>query len=280
MLVFKKITELQELLSTYQLQGKTIGFVPTMGALHQGHISLIDVSKKQTDITICSIFVNPTQFNNKEDLTSYPRTPEKDIQLLESVNCDILYMPEKSDVYPEDITRNFQFGYLDTILEGAKRPGHFNGVGQVVSIFLEGIKPHKAFFGSKDYQQVMVVKNLVTQLQLPVEIIACPILREPDGLAMSSRNTRLSEEERKTAAFIPKIMNEAKLLVAQKGITYAKLFVDEQIAKHPLMKLEYYEVCDADTLEILCNTHSSQKMVSLIALFVGNIRLIDNWMID
>jgi pantoate--beta-alanine ligase len=280
MLVFKKITELQELLSTYQLQGKTIGFVPTMGALHQGHISLIDISKKQTDITICSIFVNPTQFNNKEDLIQYPRTPEQDIQLLESVNCDILYMPEKSDVYPENIIRNFQFGYIDTILEGAKRPGHFNGVGQVVSIFLEGIKPHKAFFGSKDYQQVMVVKNLVTQLQLPVEIISCPILREPDGLAMSSRNTRLTVEERKIAAFVPKIMSEAKTLVAQKGITYAKLFVDEQIAKHPLMKLEYYEVCDADSLEILSNTHSSKKMISLIALFVGNIRLIDNWMID
>ena len=280
MLVLHKIKEIEEHISLQKQKGQTIGFVPTMGALHQGHISLINYSKQQTDITVCSIFVNPTQFNNASDLTHYPRTPEADIKLLEDAGCDILYMPEVKDVYPENDNRKFDFGYLDAILEGAKRPGHFNGVGQVVSILLDGVKPDKAFFGSKDYQQVMVVKSLVKQLNLAIEIIACPILRESDGLAMSSRNTRLTIEERKTAAFIPKIMNEAKALVAQKGIIYAKLFVEEQIRQHSTMKLEYYEVCDAETLELLSEYNPKQKAVSLIAVFVGNIRLIDNWMID
>ena len=280
MLVLRKIKEIEEIITLQKQNGQIIGFVPTMGALHQGHISLINYSKQQTNITVCSIFVNPTQFNNASDLTHYPRTPEADIKLLEEAGCDILYMPDVNDVYPENDTRTFQFGYLDTILEGAKRPGHFNGVGQVVSIFLQGIKPHKAFFGSKDYQQVMVVKSLVKQLNLPVEIIACPILREADGLAMSSRNTRLTAEERKTAAFIPKIMDEARSLVMQKGITYAKLFVEEQIRMHPTMKLEYYEVCNAENLELLTNFNPREKAVSLIAVFVGNIRLIDNWMIN
>jgi pantoate--beta-alanine ligase len=185
MLVLHKIKEIEEFISLKKQKGQTIGFVPTMGALHQGHISLINYSKQQTNITVCSIFVNPTQFNNASDLTHYPRTPEADIKLLEEAGCDILYMPEVKDVYPENDNRKFDFGYLDTILEGAKRPGHFNGVGQVVSILLEGVKPHKAFFGSKDYQQVLVVKSLVKQLGLLTEIIACPILRESDGLAMS-----------------------------------------------------------------------------------------------
>ena len=279
MLVLRKIKEIEEIITLQKQTGHSIGFVPTMGALHQGHISLINYSKQQTDLTVCSIFVNPTQFNNASDLTHYPRTPEADIKLLEEAGCDILYMPEVKDVYPENDSRQFDFGYLDTILEGAKRPGHFNGVGQVVSILLEGIKPHKAFFGSKDYQQVMVVKSLVKQLNLDVEIIACPILREPDGLAMSSRNTRLTSDERKTAAFVPKIMIEAKELVIQKGITYAKLFIDEQMRLHPTMKLEYYEVCDAETLELLSDLNPSKKAISLIAVFVGNIRLIDNWII-
>lgn len=280
MLVLHKIKEIEEIIALKKPNGTTIGFVPTMGALHPGHISLIQFSKQQTDITVCSIFVNPTQFNNASDLTHYPRTPEADIKLLEEAGCDILYMPDVKDVYPENDNRQFNFGYLDTILEGAHRPGHFNGVGQVVSILLEGVKPDKAFFGSKDYQQVMVVKELVKQLKLPVEIVACPILREQDGLAMSSRNTRLSTEERKTAALIPKLMEEAVTLVKTKGITYAKLFIEEQVRNQPLMKLDYYEICDADTLEPVEEVSKNKPAVSLIALFVGNIRLIDNWLIS
>jgi len=279
MLVLHKITEITEVLNTQRKKGRSIGFVPTMGALHKGHISLIDYSKQQTDLTVCSIFVNPNQFNNQSDLTHYPRTPDADIKLLEAAGCDILYMPEVMDVYPEKDNRVFDFGYIDKILEGAHRPGHFNGVGQVVSILLEGIKPDKAFFGSKDYQQVMVVKELVKQLMLPVEIVACPILRDPDGLAMSSRNTRLSKEERKIAALVPKIMEEAKSVALQAGVEAAKVYVANEVSKVPSMKLDYYEICDAETLEPLSQLPVNHKAISLIALFVGNIRLIDNWII-
>lgn len=280
MLVLNKITEIKAILAQEKLKGKTIGFVPTMGALHQGHISLIDYSKQQTDITVCSIFVNPTQFNNQTDLVHYPRTPEADIKLLETAGCDILYMPEISDVYPESDNRKFDFGYLDHILEGATRPGHFNGVGQVVSILLEGVQPNKAFFGSKDYQQVMVVRSLVKQLALSIEIVSCPILREPDGLAMSSRNTRLTAEERQISAHIPKWMQEANQLIIEKGIEAGKQFINEKVSKVPEMKLDYYEVCDAETLESISDIKANQKVVSLIAVFVGNIRLIDNWMVN
>lgn len=280
MLVLHKIDEIKAVIAEQKAKGKTIGFVPTMGALHPGHISLINFSKQQTDITVCSIFVNPTQFNNQADLKHYPRTPDADIKLLEQAGCDILYMPEVSDVYPENDNRKFDFGYLDTILEGATRPGHFNGVGQVVSILLEGVKPNKAFFGSKDYQQVMIVKSLVKQLNLPVEIISCPILREADGLAMSSRNTRLSPEERKIAAFIPQWMEEAITIIKENGIEVAKQFIKEKVSKVPEMKLDYYEVCDAETLKSISEIIPNQKAVTLIAVFVGNIRLIDNWIIE
>jgi pantoate--beta-alanine ligase len=279
MLVLHKIDEIKAVISEERLKGKSIGFVPTMGALHQGHISLINYSKQQTGITVCSIFVNPTQFNNQSDLTLYPRTPDADVRLLEAAGCDILYMPEVSDVYPENDTRQFDFGYLDNILEGATRPGHFNGVGQVVSILLEGVKPDKAYFGSKDYQQVMVVKSLVKQLNLKVEIIACPILREPDDLAMSSRNTRLTSEERQIAALIPKWMQEAIGIAKEKGITASKKHINEQVSKISIMTLDYYEVCDAGSLESISEIKPNQKAIALIAVFVGKIRLIDNWMI-
>jgi pantoate--beta-alanine ligase len=277
MLVFDKIRDVQEFLEQKRKTGAVIGFVPTMGALHQGHISLIEISRTHTDITVCSIFVNPTQFNNQADLTKYPRTPEKDIAMLEAAGCDVLYMPDLKDVYPENDTRQFDFGYLDTILEGEHRPGHFNGVGQVVSILLEGVKPDKAYFGIKDYQQVMVVKELVKQLKLPTEILACPILREADGLAMSSRNTRLTEEERNVSALIPVMMQEAARIVTQEGIDKAKAYISYTVAGQPLMKLDYYEVCDVDTLKPLQHYSGTQKAISLIAVFVGNIRLIDNW---
>ena len=280
MLVLHKIDEIRAVISREKAKNKTIGFVPTMGALHQGHISLINYSKKETDITICSIFVNPTQFNNPSDLKHYPRTPEADIKLLEDAGCDILYMPEVSDVYPENDVRQFDFGYLDTILEGATRPGHFNGVGQVVSILLEGVKPDKAYFGSKDYQQVMVVKSLVKQLNLQVDIIPCPILREADGLAMSSRNVRLNEQERLEAAAIPEMMKLGNQILKLYGIAEAKKYISSVVATIPNMKLEYYEVCDAETLELLTEFNPKQKAVSLIAVFVGNIRLIDNWMLN
>lgn len=280
MQVFHQISDVKTYISLQKQQNKVIGFVPTMGALHDGHISLINASKEVCDITVCSIFVNPTQFNNANDLTRYPRTPELDVQLLEQAGCNVLYMPDVKDIYPTTDARQFNFGYIDTILEAEHRPGHYNGVGQVVSILLTGIEPNKAFFGSKDYQQVMIVKALVKQLKLPVEIISCPILREDDGLAMSSRNMLLTPEERKIAKLVPIMMEEARDIAKQIGVSAAKSYIHNEVAKVPIMKLDYYEVCDTETLKPLATLKPNQQAISLIAVFVGNIRLIDNWMID
>lgn len=279
MLVLRKMSEVKQKVAEWKSSGKTIGFVPTMGALHQGHLSLIEASKTHTDYTVCSIFVNPTQFNNPTDLSRYPKTPEADMILLEAAQCDLLYIPDVSDVYPKPSTAIFNFGYLESILEGEHRPGHFNGVGQVVSILFHGILPDKAFFGSKDYQQVMIIKSLVRQLHLPVEVVSCPIKRENDGLAMSSRNTLLTSEERKIASLIPKLMQAANDIVISDGIDAAKEYVNHRIEEQPLMKLDYFEVCDADSLNILSEYNQKRPSVSLIAVFVGKIRLIDNWMI-
>ncbi len=280
MLIITKISDIKINIAQLKQQGKTIGFVPTMGALHQGHISLIKLSQQQCNVTVCSIFVNPTQFNNANDLKLYPRTPQNDIEMLQRAGCDILYMPEVDDVYTQTDTRVFDFGYLDTILEGATRPGHFNGVGQVVSILLQGVAPDKAFFGSKDYQQVMVVKQLVKQLQLPVEVVACPILREKDGLAMSSRNVRLNEQQRLEAAAIPEMMKLGNQLLKIYGITETKKYIASVIATIPGITLDYFEVCNAETLMPLTDYKNTIKTVSVIAVFVGNIRLIDNWVVD
>ncbi len=280
MQVFTTIKDLNSTLRVLIKMGKTIGFVPTMGALHQGHISLINYSKEQCDVTVCSIFVNPTQFNNPEDLDKYPKTPENDKLLLEKAGCDFLYTPSVEDIYPEKDNRKFDFGFLDTVLEGVLRPGHFNGVGQVVSILLEHVAPNKAFFGSKDYQQVMVVKELVKQLNMPVEIISCPILREFDGLAMSSRNIRLNDQERIIASLIPKIMLKASIIVKTQGINESKQFVEEITSKITDMKLDYFEVCESSSLVILDFYEKTTPTILLIALFVGKIRLIDNLVIE
>lgn len=280
-LIFSKITEIQAYLAPLLAQGKTIGFVPTMGALHQGHLSLIRTAAKRCDYTVCSIFVNPTQFNDKSDLARYPRMPEKDAELLRTVQCDVLFLPQVEEVYPSNEPVSFDFGYLDQILEAKHRPGHFNGVAQVVKRFFEIIQPTFAFFGSKDYQQVMIVKALVKYIHSPVQIISCPILRESDGLAMSSRNALLSSEERKTAALIPQIMQQAKHITLSRGIEAASEYVMTEVAKQPLMKLDYYEICEADSLKTI-HTHELQQTsaISLIALYVGKIRLIDNWMLN
>jgi pantoate--beta-alanine ligase len=275
-LIFTKIAELQAFLHERRKSGQRIGFVPTMGALHQGHISLLKAAEKQCDTVICSIFVNPTQFNDKNDLERYPRTPEKDTEMLREAHCDALFMPEVIEMYPTAEKAVFDFGQLDKILEGKHRPGHFNGVAQIVKRFFEIVQPDMAFFGSKDYQQVMIVKALVKQMASGIEIVSCPILREPDGLAMSSRNMLLSSEERKLAGQIPLIMAGAKRELLQSGIPAARNFVKKQIELFPLMKLDYFEVCDQNTLEILSETAPPANFVMLIALFVGKIRLIDN----
>jgi len=280
-LIFSKITEIQAYLAPLLAQGKTIGFVPTMGALHEGHLSLIRTASKRCNYTVCSIFVNPTQFNDKSDLARYPRMPEKDAELLRTVQCDVLFLPQVEEVYPSNEPVSFDFGSLDQILEAKHRPGHFNGVAQVVKRFFEIIQPTFAFFGSKDYQQVMIVRALVKFIHSPVQIISCPILREPDGLAMSSRNALLSSEERKTAALIPQIMQQAKHITLSRGIEAAGEFVKAEVAKQPLMKLDYYEICEADSLKTIHTQELQQtSAISLIALYVGKIRLIDNWMLN
>jgi len=281
MLIFTKIVDLQAFVRQIKNLNQSLGFVPTMGALHNGHISLIEASQKNCQITICSIFVNPTQFNDKKDLERYPRTPDKDIQLLEKANCSALFLPDADEIYPKPEEKtNFDFGNLDKLLEGKFRPGHFNGVAQVVNRLFELVTPDKAFFGSKDFQQVLIVKALVNKLNLNITIISCPILREPDGLAMSSRNTLLNEKEREIAGLIPKIMQAAKEIILTEGITKAKQFVISEVSKEPIINLDYFEICNPETLENIAYLKSNQKAVALIAVYVGKIRLIDNLIID
>lgn len=277
MIIIRNKAELLPILEKQRENGKIIGFVPTMGALHAGHISLIASSLRKSDFTVCSIFVNPTQFNDKADLERYPRMPEKDAAMLEKAGCHLLYMPEVNDIYPEPDTRVFDFGHLDKVLEGAHRAGHFNGVGQVVSRLFDIVKPQKAFFGLKDYQQVAIIKKLCEILNYTIEIIACPILRESDGLAMSSRNMLLNEEERKAASLIPQLMQEAQTrLKNAEPIESVKQYVLEKLSNKPIYKPDYFEVCDANTLLSLNSLTIKGPSIILIACFVGKIRLIDN----
>lgn len=277
MLIFDTKSALNAHLESIKSQNIQIGFVPTMGALHPGHTSLIDLSKKRGLFTVCSIFVNPTQFNDQNDLKNYPRTPEKDLEMLKSAGCDAVFMPSVSEIYPKEDTRQFNFGHLDNILEGAHRPGHFLGVAKVVSILFDIVKPHIAFFGSKDYQQVMVIKELVRQLKLFIEIVPCPIIRESDGLAMSSRNMRLNKEEREAAKLIPVLLNEAKRMkLAGKSLQEIKLMVNDRLNANQIYKLDYFEICDPNNLHLLNEVDPAKQSIALIACFVGQIRLIDN----
>ncbi len=247
-----------------------------MGALHEGHLSLIREARKQCEVVVCSIFINPTQFNDKKDLERYPRTPEADFRLLEQEACDAVFFPDVSEIYPSGFTRKiFPLGRLERFLEGEKRPGHFQGVAEVVKRLFEIVEPHKAFFGSKDYQQVMIIRKLVELEKMPVEIIPCAILREPDGLAMSSRNTLLSPDERKAAALIPFVMKGVKQRAEARYPPEAiQQWVATEIARHPLLKLDYLALCHPDTLEVADST--SGTLIALIAVYSGKIRLIDN----
>ncbi|MCW3075477.1 MAG: pantoate--beta-alanine ligase [Bacteroidetes bacterium] len=277
MLIFTKIDELQYFLVQKKAEKKSIGFVPTMGALHAGHISLINSSKKSCDLTVCSIFVNPTQFNDKKDLERYPKTPERDLEMLKKAACDIVFMPSAQEMYPEKDERVFDFGYLDKILEGDHRPGHFNGVAQIVSRLFDIVKPDKAFFGSKDYQQVMIIKALVELLHYTTEIVTCPTLRDPDGLAMSSRNTLLNAKEREVAKIIPKLMQEAKSLKDKgKDVTEIKEHIVSELNMRGNYELDYFTICDARTLKELKSFSEAKEHIALIACYVGKIRLIDN----
>ncbi|WP_068691385.1 pantoate--beta-alanine ligase [Culturomica massiliensis] len=268
--------ELFSLIEGYKKEGKCVGFVPTMGALHNGHLSLVKACKNSCDIAVTSVFVNPTQFNDPEDLKRYPRTPEKDAELLKTAGCDLVFMPSVEEIYPEKDTRKFDFGYLETVMEGAKRPGHFNGVGQVVSRLFDIVQPHKAFFGMKDFQQVAIIKNMVNQLKYNIEIIPCPIVREESGLALSSRNALLEEEHKKNAPHIYATLKKARNLVAEMSVADLKKWITEEINNNPYLETEYVEIVDDTTLKVIENWNEKGTKVVCVAVYAGKIRLIDN----
>lgn len=270
---------MRETLDAARNSGKRIGFVPTMGALHAGHIALVERARADNDIVVVSIFVNPTQFNDPSDLKNYPRTPEADARMLEAARCDILFLPEVVEMYPETATGNsqtIQLNGLDEVMEGRFRPGHFNGVVNIVSRLFNVIGECRAYFGEKDFQQLAVVRRMTHELSLPVEIVGCPIIRESDGLAMSSRNVRLTPEERITAPFIYKTLQKVKQLWAGDNADEVKRLVEEAFAAQPEFKLDYFEIADRDTLQ----PATQRRAVACIAVFLGKVRLIDNILLD
>jgi len=274
--IYNTILETQNRLNELRSSGKSIGFVPTMGALHQGHLSLIERSKKENDITVCSIFVNPIQFNQAEDLEKYPSQIEKDIELLESVDCDILFNPSVEEMYPQPDETEFDFGELELVMEGAHRPGHFRGVAVVVKKLFEIVKPTKAYFGKKDYQQLLIVKSLVEQYKLSPEIVGCDIVREESGLAMSSRNARLSFGQKRIAPQIYKNLMKAKELKEFLAPAILKRWIEEKYIGHEDFRLEYIEIADGNNLQPIENWDDTNKPMAFIAVHMGAVRLIDN----
>lgn len=253
-----------------------IGFVPTMGALHAGHRSLVERARRECATVVVSVFVNPTQFNDKTDLKNYPRTPEADLRLLEEVGADYVFMPSVEEVYPEPDTRTFDFGMIDKVMEGATRPGHFNGVAQVVSRLFDLVKPAKAYFGEKDFQQIAVIREMVRQLRIPVEIIPCPIVRGEDGLALSSRNTLLDTDHRTAAPYIYKVLKAAVEKSHQTTPDQLAAWVTAQVESNPLLKVIYFQVVDAATIQQVRTWEESPVIQGCIAVQAGDIRLIDN----
>ena len=253
-----------------------IGFVPTMGALHAGHRSLVERARRECATVVESVFVNPTQFNDKTDLKNYPRTPEADLRLLEEVGADYVFMPSVEEVYPEPDTRTFDFGMIDKVMEGATRPGHFNGVAQVVSRLFDLVKPAKAYFGEKDFQQIAVIREMVRQLRIPVEIIPCPIVRGEDGLALSSRNTLLDTDHRTAAPYIYKVLKAAVEKSHQTTPDQLAAWVTAQVESNPLLKVIYFQVVDAATMQQVRTWEESPAIQGCIAVQAGDIRLIDN----
>ena len=276
MKIIKSKKELTDYIGELKTKGNEIGFVPTMGALHQGHLSLIEYADRDNAIVVVSIFVNPTQFNDKNDYAKYPRILEKDIEKLNKVKCDILFIPEESEMYPEEDNRQFDFGSLDKVMEGAHRPGHFRGVALIVSKLFEAVNPDRAYFGEKDFQQVAIIKHLTKQLGLNIDIISCPIVREDDGLAMSSRNMLLTEEQRKNVPLISKTLFQARNFEKNKTVSETKDWVIRTINQNPFLEVEYFEIVDEDSLEPIRNWSHNNGKVGCIAVHVGSVRLIDN----
>lgn len=277
MLIYYSIEDLQEWLNTQRNNGKSIGLVPTMGALHEGHLSLIAKSKRDTDLTVCSIFVNPTQFNNLSDLENYPRTLEHDSVMLKQANCDVLFVPKVQEMYPEgQHSEDFNFGKLEHIMEGKHRPGHFNGVGTIVSKLFDIVAPDSAFFGEKDYQQLEVIKSLVDIKNYSIKIVACPIERAKDGLALSSRNARLSAPQRKAAPLIYRAIFQAKNGFSDITPKNLEARIASEINSNPELEVEYVEIYAIEPLERAHKWEDKKTYRVFVSAFCGDVRLIDN----
>ncbi len=277
MLIFNNKADLRSLLSSYVNKGSSIGFVPTMGALHRGHLSLLEQSVKENTVTVISIFVNPTQFNNPEDLEKYPRTLDADVAQIKTVSEDIIvFAPSVNEMYDGNTQSvSFSFDGLENQMEGSHRPGHFDGVGTIVKKLFEYVQPTNAYFGEKDFQQLQIVKKLVAKNNIPVNIVGCPITREPNGLAMSSRNQRLTNDEREKASFIYKTLTEAKKMFADNTIEEVKHYVAKAFAAHPEFEVEYFEITAEDDL-VPAVLKEDKKYRAFIAVMLSNVRLIDN----
>ena len=276
MKIIQTILTLKQELAKQRNAQKTIGLVPTMGALHAGHIELVNRCVAENDVCVVSIFVNPTQFNDKNDLLKYPRTLDVDCQLLEKAGCSVVFVPEVTEIYPEPDTRIFNFGSLEQVMEGAFRPGHFNGVAQIVSKLFDIVEPDRAYFGEKDFQQLAIIREMVKQLNFGVQIVGCPIVRESNGLAMSSRNTRLNPSEYKFATKIFEILFKSRSFAGRISIPDLKKQIVEAIDTVPLLKIEYFEIVDGNTLQPVTDWNNSDYIVGCIAVFCGDVRLIDN----
>jgi pantoate--beta-alanine ligase len=270
------ISETRVAIEKQKSEGKTIGFVPTMGALHEGHLVLIRQAAAENDFVAVSIFVNPIQFNNPEDLAKYPRTLEDDLLKLEGTGCNLVFAPSAQEMYPEPDLTEFDFGDLDKVMEGKFRPGHFRGVAVVVKRLFEIVTPHKAYFGEKDFQQLAIIKKMVSMLKMPVEIVPCPIVREADGLAMSSRNARLTPEERAEAPAIYKALSAVKENYSWFIPAGVKQLVTGEIQENQYFRVEYAEVVDTQTLQPFEDWHDAEHAVVCVAAFIGKVRLIDN----
>jgi pantoate--beta-alanine ligase len=280
MIVYRTKTDLAGHLFSLQNEGKTIGLVPTMGALHKGHASLVEIANAENDIVVVTIFVNPTQFNDPSDLDHYPRTLDQDLELLRQLEADLVFVPSVKEMYPEEDTHIFDLGSLDKVMEGKHREGHFNGVAQIVSKLFLLIRPHRAYFGQKDFQQLVIIRRLVEILELNLNIVPCPIIREKDGLAMSSRNSRLSKEERKLAPKIYETLVQAKEKMEDLTPSQLKEWVALQFKKQSELNLEYFEIVEDKGLTSIDEWNTSVNKVACLAVHLGQVRLLDNLNFD
>lgn len=276
MKLIQTIDELQKELEILRNEGKTIGLVPTMGALHEGHASLVRRAVVENDVVVVSDFVNPTQFNDPNDLLKYPRTLDADCDLLEREGAKIVFAPSVDEMYPEPDTRQFSYAPLDTVMEGKYRPGHFNGVCQIVSKLFMIVGPDRAYFGEKDFQQLAIIREMVKSLEMPVQIVGCPIVREFDGLALSSRNARLSDVERKQALNISKTLFDSVKFAENHSVVETQQMVENAIRNADGLELEYFEIVDGNTLQKITAWEDTNYAVGCITVFCGDVRLIDN----